>query len=299
VSAAAPGPAAASSVRADTVSSADGTPVAYHSVGQGPGLILVGGALSTGADYLPLARALAGAYRVHVLERRGRPGSGPQRAGHGLDDECADLAAVAAATGARAAFGHSFGGLVALEAARRQPLFDQLFLFEPGVPVHGLIATGWLDGYQRLLDRGDRRGAFAWMVKKADFAPAPVRVMPLWYTRFVLGLAIRGARWEAIDRLLEVNATEHRILAALDAPSATRFSAVAARTVLLGGAKSPAWVTPGLLDELAAVIPDSAVVVLPGLGHLAPVAKPERVAAALLGQRGTATGGSAASAATR
>lgn len=182
-------------VREASVASADGTPIGYWTLGQGPGLVVVGGVLSTASDYLPLAHALAREFEVHVMARRGRPGSGPQRDTHSIDDECADLAAVVAATGATAAFGHSFGGLVALETARRRAIFDRLFLYEPGVPLRGRLGAAWPDGYRQRLEVGDRRGAFAWMVKHAGFAPRPLTVMPVWYVKAVLRLAIRGQHW--------------------------------------------------------------------------------------------------------
>jgi pimeloyl-ACP methyl ester carboxylesterase len=240
--------------------------------------VIVGGVLSTASDYLPLAAALAERYEVHVLERRGRPGSGPQRADHKTEDECADIAAVAAATGSRAAFGHSLGALIVLEAARRQPIFDELFVYDPGVPLRGQLSASWLNGYQRLLEGGDRRGAFAWMVKNAGFAPRPLGSMPLWCVRLMLRLAIRGTRWEHMDHLLEANLIEHRLQATLDAPTADRFAAVTARTVLLGGGKSPDTVSGRLLHELARAIPDATVVVLPKLGHLAPEDHPTSIA---------------------
>jgi pimeloyl-ACP methyl ester carboxylesterase len=83
------------------------------------------------------------------MDRRGRPGSGPQRQSHSIEDECADLIAVAARTGATAVFGHSFGGLVVLETARRQPVFNRLFVYEPGVPLRGQFSFNWLAGYQQ------------------------------------------------------------------------------------------------------------------------------------------------------
>lgn len=39
--------------------SKDGTAIAYHSVGRDPGLVIVGGVLSDGTDYLELAEASA------------------------------------------------------------------------------------------------------------------------------------------------------------------------------------------------------------------------------------------------
>jgi pimeloyl-ACP methyl ester carboxylesterase len=268
-------------VRSSSTISEDGTVIAYHSVGTGPGMVIVGGVLSDGENYLQLAEALGDRYTVHVMERRGRPGSGPQRPGHSIEEECADLIAVATATGSRSAFGHSFGGLVVLETARRRPLFDELFVYEPGVPVRGGLTAGWLDGYQRRLDRGDRRGAFAWMVKQAGFAPRPLRLAPLWYVSLMLRIAIRGPRWRRIDRLLEANLIEHRLQAALDAPALDRFATVAAHTILMAGTKSPAALSGPLLNELANRIPNPSVETLPGLGHLAPEDDPARIARAM------------------
>lgn len=277
--------AATRDVRTGTVQSDDGTVIAFHSLGKGPGLIIVGGVLSAGSDYMALARTLAGEFEAHVMERRGRPGSGPQREHHSLDDEIADLAAVAATTASRAVFGHSFGGLVVLETARRQPIFDEVFVYEPGVPLRGQLRVGWLDDYEAHLARGDRRGAFAHMVKGAGFAPRAVAVMPLWYLRLVLRIAIRGEKWATMDRLLEANLVEHRVQAALDAPSPKRFSAIASRTVLLGGTRSPKSISGPLLDEMADVIRFSEVAILSGLGHLAPQEQPDRIASAILGHR--------------
>jgi pimeloyl-ACP methyl ester carboxylesterase len=130
-----------------------------------------GGVLSSAGSYRPLAERLAGTFEVHVVDRRGRPGSGPQRPGHSIEDECDDLFAVIGATGASMVFGHSFGGLVALETARRRPGLESVFVYEPGVPLRGQFDLGWLDRYECLLDRGNRRGAFACMVKHAGFAP--------------------------------------------------------------------------------------------------------------------------------
>lgn len=268
-----------------SATSADGTTISYVTIGDGPPLILVGGVLSSASTYMALAEALATGFRVHVVNRRGRPPSGPQRPGHSIEDERADLLAVATSTGARRAFGHSFGGLVVLETARQHPLFDELYLYEPGVSIAGTLCTCWLDGYAHLLQHGDRRGAFAWMVKKAGFAPRALTAMPLWYVKAVLRLAIREARWRSMEPLLDANLAEHRIVAALDDVDAARFSTVIARTHLLAGANSPDVLSHQLLDKLADAVPHSDVHILPGLGHLAPEDKPSPVADAILACR--------------
>jgi pimeloyl-ACP methyl ester carboxylesterase len=271
--------------RTATTVSEDGTTLAYHTLGHGPALVIVGGVLWHGSDYLSLARALADDYEVHVMERRARPGSGRQRPHHAIDDECADLVAVAAATGAETVFGHSFGGLVALETARRHDIFAEVFVYDPGIPLRRRFETGWFDGYRRLLDQGDRRGAFAWMTKHSGFAPRTVRGLPLWQVRLVLRCVIRADAWGRMDRLLEANLAEHRLQAALDAPDPSRFSAISAHTVLLGGAKSPAALSSALLPELARAIPRSTVTCLEGLGHFAPRDQPDRLASAILENR--------------
>jgi pimeloyl-ACP methyl ester carboxylesterase len=261
--------------------SADGTPIGYYSLGAGPGLIIVGGVLSSGSDYRALAELLAENFEVHVMDRRGRANSGPQRQDHSIEVECADLIALARETGATAALGHSFGGLVALETARRQSVFDQLFIYEPGVPLRGQLRLDWLDGYQHRLDAGDRRGAFAWMVKHNGFAPRALAVMPLPYIKAVLRVAIRPQQWASMDRLLEANLTEHRIQAALDSPSPERFKTITAATLLMGGTRSPATISQQLAAELGEVIPNATVMMLPGLDHLAPQHDPSLIAEAV------------------
>src|ERR1700760_1973202 len=91
------------------VTSADGTAVEYLSLGQGPDVLVVPGALALAADLLPLAALLAQRYTVHVVQRRGGGGSGPQGGQYGIARECEDVEAVRAKTGARLIFGHSFG----------------------------------------------------------------------------------------------------------------------------------------------------------------------------------------------
>jgi pimeloyl-ACP methyl ester carboxylesterase len=272
-------------LQTSSATSADGTTIGYLSVGNGPGLVLVGGVLSSASTYLPLAEALAEHFTVHVMNRRGRPLSGPQLPGHSIETESADVLAVAKATQARVAFGHSFGGLVVLETARHDPVFDELYLYEPGVSIAGSLDPAWLDGYDHLLQQGDRRGAFAWMVKNAGFAPRALAAMPLWYVKGVLRLAIRGSRWESMVGLLEANLIEHRIVAAADAPDASRFSTITAHTHLIGGANSPDVLSRRLLGELAEAIPRADAQILPGLGHLAPEDQPSQLGKAILARR--------------
>lgn len=266
------------------VRSADGTTIGYRTVGSGQGSVIVlGGALRSGEDYLALAHVLASSLTVHVVDRRGRGLSGPQGPAYAIERECEDLLAVQEATGADAAFGHSFGGLVALETARRSDAFTRLAVYEPGVSIAGSIATGWVGPARERLQAGDARGAFTCMVRGTGFAPAALTRMPFRYVDLVLRLAVRGERWQRMAALLEPNLAEHVIVERLDDGSLERFGSIAARTLLLGGGRSPRVLTTDLLPALAATIPDATVDILDGLDHLAPDEKnPQRVAERLL-----------------
>ncbi|MBZ0289433.1 MAG: alpha/beta hydrolase, partial [Anaerolineae bacterium] len=61
-----------------TVTSKDGTKIAYEQVGKGPAVILVTGALGTRSDMAtnPLAQALKTDFTVIDYDRRGRGDSG-------------------------------------------------------------------------------------------------------------------------------------------------------------------------------------------------------------------------------
>lgn len=54
----------------DRILSADGTPIAYRRQGEGPPLVLVGGALSASAADAPLAALLAPRFTVLTYDRR-------------------------------------------------------------------------------------------------------------------------------------------------------------------------------------------------------------------------------------
>ena len=101
------------------VNSKDGTRVAYHVRGQGPAIILVGGALSTGAAGIPIAELLAPDFTVYCIDRRGR-GDSTDVQPYSVDKEVDDIEALIDAAGGSACLcGVSSGGALVLEAAMR------------------------------------------------------------------------------------------------------------------------------------------------------------------------------------
>ncbi|MEV0353099.1 alpha/beta hydrolase [Nonomuraea sp. NPDC050680] len=257
-------------VRQRALFSADGTQIGYQTMGAGPGLIVLGGALRTAQDYLPLASALARSFTVHLVERRGRGASGPQGAQYALGKEVEDLRAVQAETGARLAFGHSYGGLVILETARSFQVFDRIAVYEPGVPA-GHVPTGWMAPYRERLAAGDPYGAFVHFIRGSGGAPAFMAKLPYWYLRMALRVGFRGPSWQRMRPLLEANLAEHEQVAAQQGRLAA-FSAVTASVLLLCGGRS-SRASREEFDAVRDTLPDVTLETLDGLNHFGPEGK--------------------------
>src|SRR5947209_8299008 len=121
------------------VLSHDGAKISYLSMGSGPSVLVIPGALSIAAGYVASASALAERFTVHIIERRGRGLSSPQGEDYSILKECEDVLALQQETGVSFLVGHSFGGLVALEVARNNPTFTKIAVYEPGVSIRGSI----------------------------------------------------------------------------------------------------------------------------------------------------------------
>lgn len=120
-----------------SVTSADGTPIAYDAVGAGPPVVLVAGMFCTRRTLAPLASALAGSgLAAATYDRRGRGdsgGTGPvPPPDHAVVREVEDLAAVMGALGDDVAvYGHSSGACVAARAVMAGVPVRRLVLHEP------------------------------------------------------------------------------------------------------------------------------------------------------------------------
>lgn len=112
--------------------SADGTEIAYTTVGAGPAVVIVNGAMSKASDAAAIADSLADAgFTAVTYDRRARGSSGDARGSVPLR-EAEDLAAVIDAVGGRASvLGHSSGAVLALFAAASGVSIEHLFCSEP------------------------------------------------------------------------------------------------------------------------------------------------------------------------
>jgi pimeloyl-ACP methyl ester carboxylesterase len=250
--------------RDHTVTSADGTRIAYWQSGEGPPLLLVHGATADHTTTWAAVRdELEEHFTLYAMDRRGRGGSG-DAPGYDLQREAEDVAAVADAIGEPVAvLGHSYGGLVALEAARIAANIHSLILYE-GVPLGG--ADHHLpdldERLAELLDAGDHDGLIVALYRDlVGMTDAEVEVL-------------RGQR-EAWARRVANAPTLPRELAVESeyAFEPARFAGVRATACLMVGEESPEREqrnARGVADGL----PDGRVVVLPGQQHAAMYSDP-------------------------
>ncbi len=114
------------------VISKDGTVIAFDQSGEGPALILVGGAFQHRAidpRTAQLAALLAQHFTVFHYDRRGR-GDSSDTQPYAVEREVEDLAALIKEAGGQAAvFGMSSGGVLALEAAKSGLAITKLALY--------------------------------------------------------------------------------------------------------------------------------------------------------------------------
>lgn len=261
-----------------SVISADGTTIDYHTVGSGPGIIVIPGALSIADNYRDLAAALSADFTVHTVERRGRGSSGPQGADYEMARECEDLAAVQSATGAHSVFGHSYGGLIALEAARSSRSFTKIVVYEPGVSIGGSVPMAWVTAYERHLAEGKSLDAFI------DFAlgtgPANAERTPRWLMKLVLAFIVRGDRRRQIFQLLPANLREHEQVAALDG-SYENYREIDAEVLWTFGGRSAQSIT-AIPAQLSSIIPNLTTHGFPKLDHFGPDEKDPAAVAAVI-----------------
>jgi len=146
-----------------TITSIDGTAIAYEKQGQGPAVVLVDGALCyrSFGPMSQLAQLLAPRFTVYHYDRRGRGDSGDSQP-YALEREVEDLAALIDAAGGTAfVFGTSSGACLALEAAfRLGGKITKLALYEPPYNSDVAVRQAWEDYVRQLtgLLAADRRG---------------------------------------------------------------------------------------------------------------------------------------------
>ncbi|WP_443079247.1 alpha/beta fold hydrolase [Streptomyces sp. NBC_01498] len=213
-----------------SATSGDGTLIAYRRTGgDGPPVIMVGGAFSTAETEAPLASLLAPRFSVVTYDRRGRGGSG-DRAPYAVEHEIADLAALLEEVGGSACvYGTSSGAALALEAAATGLPITQLAVYEPPYEAGAAVSTaraGYPARLGDLLARGLRDEAVELSLAMVGTTPDEVARM-------------RGAAmWQGLTALAHTLVYDHAVVGPGPVP-VERLARITARAMVVEGGASP------------------------------------------------------------
>jgi pimeloyl-ACP methyl ester carboxylesterase len=248
----------------NTVTSKDGSRIAYDLLGSGPAVILVGGALGYRKfkKMQELAALLAERCTVINYDRRGR-GDSTEVKPFALEREIEDIAAlVEAAGGSASLWGWSSGGALALRAAGAPIGVERLSVYEVPfmvTPEAKRPTPDYGERLDRLVADGDRSGAVKHFMRNAMGIPAPfvvlMRLMPMWK-----GLKATAHTlpydWAALGK--------HTMYGA--PLNAEEWASVTVPTLVVHGAKSPPVLKQGS-RALAEVLPNAELRELTGVSH--------------------------------
>jgi RND superfamily putative drug exporter len=249
-----------------TITSSDGTTIAYDRTGTGEPLVLVGGAFSYRRfpGQVKLAGELSARFTVYSYDRRGRGDSGDTPP-YSVEREIEDLAAVIGAAGGTACvWGLSSGAVLALEAAAAGLPIRRLAVQEPPLAVDPADRRPPADLRQHvteLIDADQRGEAVRYYMTDGMGAPA-----------FVPGLLrlIPGA-WKKLTAVAHTLPYDAELVEPYQTGRplpAGQWTAVTMPALVMCGTPKE---SPGLLRHgsaaVAAVLPDARLVQRRGLGH--------------------------------
>lgn len=256
------------------VTSRDGTRIGYKRTGAGSPLLLVHGSTADHTRWDKIAPRFEPFFSLYAPDRRGR-GASADAPHYDLLREAEDIATLIEAAAAHsgenvAVLGHSFGGICSLEAALLTQRVGRLILYEPplptGLPLYAPDLPGRL---QTLIDRGEWEAALELFYREQVKMPEPqlaaYRALPIWPERVKIAPTLvreidfdRGYRFDP-----------------------ARFRQLEIPTLLLLGSDSPP-IFQQATAALAAALPASRLVILPGQQHIAMDTAPDLFASAVL-----------------
>lgn len=242
-----------------TVTSADGTTIAYDRSGSGPLLIMITGATCF-RRFFPVvadAKALAQAFTVINYDRCGR-GDSADHAEWAIDKEVDDIEALIDANGGPAIlYGHSSGAVLALEAALRLP---------SKVRAIAAYDASYVNGEQETVQYAELSNQVDELLREGQNAKA--------LKRFLTGIGMPKAfvtllpvlpGWSSMKRLAPT--LRYDIALTKDQPDLARIARIAVPTLLMVGGKSPGTLR-GTNAALAGAIPAATATVVEGQDHM-------------------------------
>lgn len=238
----------------DTVTSKDGTTIAFDRSGDGPPVVLISGGPSDRSGNAQLAGLLAPRLSVYNYDRRGRGDSGDTPP-YAVDREYEDLAAVIAAAGGSAALiGYSGTGNIALEAAARRLPVTKLALWDPPFIVDDSrppVPKDWGQRVEELVSAGRPGDALEYWITTVVGAPVDARMR-------------QSPLWAAMEPNAHMLVRDAALLGDFSLP-AERLASVAVPTLVLDGGEMP-WLSRGV-RALVKALPNAQYRPLAGQPH--------------------------------
>jgi pimeloyl-ACP methyl ester carboxylesterase len=254
-------------------SSADGTEIAFDRRGEGPSLIIVGGAFNDRHSAEPLAELLSESFSVYTYDRRGRGDSGFTEP-YAVEREIDDLQAVIEAAGGTASlFGHSSGAALALETTARTISVSRLAMYEPPYIVDATrppLPDDYVEHLEELTAAGRRREIVAYFMTNAVGMPAEM-----------VEQMLDSPMVASMERLAHTVSYDGRVMLRGsmrgEALPAEWRDSVTVPTLVMDGGNSPQWLH-STCHALVALLPDVTYRTLESQDH---AAAPDAVAPVL------------------
>ncbi|HEX8036534.1 MAG TPA: alpha/beta hydrolase [Ktedonobacterales bacterium] len=243
------------------VQSADSTSIAFDQLGEGPAVILVGGAFEQRAmdsETAQLAPLLAEHFTVFHYDRRGR-GESTDAQPYAVQREIEDIEALITEAGGSAfVFGISSGAALALEAAiKLDDKVKKLAMYEPPYNSDDTARQTWKQFRKQLAEtlaagrRGDAVGLFMMLLGMPAEHLDGMRQHPMW------------PMWEAVAPTIAYDAAVLGEDASVPVEKASR---VAIPTLIMDGSESYPFMHV-TAQALANVIPNAELRTLEGQTH--------------------------------
>lgn len=224
----------------ESVISKDGTSIAFDRFGNGPALILVGGATVIRAYQTAFATVLGDHFTVYSYDRRGRGESGDTLP-YAVAREIEDLEAMIDAAGGSAfVFGHSSGAVLSLRAAAAGLAISKLAVYGPPFIVDDSRVPGpadYVEHLDELVAAGRRGDAFAYFMTAGVGVPEEI-----------VAQMRQGPGWGASEAVAHTIAYDGRVMGDTTAgkPLADEpWNSINVPTLVLDGGESPAWMHAG------------------------------------------------------
>lgn len=250
-----------SDVTTGKVTSKDGTGIVFDRTGEGPPLVLVGGALNNRGSGAGLAALLAPTFTVYTYDRRGRGDSGDTPP-YAVEREVDDLEALVGVAGGPAfLMGHSSGAALVIETAARISDVDKIALYEPPYNVDDTrtpVPQDYVSHLDELIAQGRRGDAVEYFMVVGVGLPreavAPMRDEPFW---------------PALEDVAHTIAYDGRVMGYDESDRSLprdRWKAIETPALVMDGDASPEWAR-NAVQAVTDALPNAERRTLPGQTH--------------------------------